>query len=72
MPQISKALATITAWILWVAGLVCGFSVFIKGIILGDLCGAEAAPMSYWPGFAVALAYGVGAVAVMKARKTLE
>ena len=72
MPQIFKALATTMVWVLWISGLVMGFSVFFHGVILGDLYGPEPAPMSYWAGFAVALAYGVGAVVVMKLRKTLE
>ena len=72
MPPIFKALASITAWILWIAGLVCGFSTFIMGIITGTLYGGGPVPMSYWAGFAVALAYGVGAVVVMKLRKMLE
>jgi hypothetical protein len=72
MPQIFKALATITVWVLWIAGLVCGFSGFIKGIILGDLYGSAPTPMSYWAGFAVALAYGLGAVVVMRLRQKME
>ena len=72
MPPIFKALATILVWILWISGLVMSFSTFIMGIINGTLYGPEPTPMSEWAGFAVALAYGVGAVVVMKLRKTLE
>ena len=72
MPQIFKALATITAWVLWIAGMVMGFSVFIRGIIRGDLYGAEVAHMAYPVFFAVALAYAIGAVVVMVLRKKME
>ena len=72
MPPIFKTLASITAWIQWIAGLVMGFSLFIMGLIKGVLYGPEPVPMSMWAGFAVALAYGIGAVVVMKLRKTLE
>jgi len=72
MPQIFKALASILVWILWVCGLVMGFSVFFHGIIIGDLYGSVPPSMSSWAGFAVALGYGVGAVIVMKIRKGLE
>ncbi|MBI4186743.1 MAG: hypothetical protein HY530_04455 [Chloroflexi bacterium] len=72
MPPIFKALATIMVWVLWIAGLVMGFSVFIHGIILGVIYGPEPAPMEVTVGFAVALAYGVGAVVVMILRKKIE
>ena len=73
MPQIFKALASIMVWVLWLAGMVMGFSALIIGIIAGDLFNpAQTVPMSYWAGFAVALAYGIGAVVIMRLRKTLE
>ena len=73
MPQVFKALATITAWILWICGLVMGFSTAIIGIIAGDLFNpAQPLAMSYPAIFAVALAYGVGAVVVMILRKKME
>jgi vacuolar-type H+-ATPase subunit I/STV1 len=72
MPSIFKALATIMAWILWICGLVMGFSTFIMGIVNGDLYGSEAVPMVYPVGFAVALAYGIGAAVVMLLRKKME
>ena len=72
MPDIFKALATIMVWILWISGLVMGFSTLIKGIILGDLYGAKATPMVYPAAFAVALAFGIGAAVVMLIRKKLE
>lgn len=73
MPQIFKALASIMAWILWISGLVMGFSTLIIGTIAGDLFNvAQPMPMVYPAGFAVALAFGIGAVVVMKIRKDLE
>ena len=72
MPQIFKALTTIMAWVLWISGLLMGFSIFIHGIILGVIYGPEPAPMEIMVGFAVALAYGVGAAVVMILRKKME
>ena len=72
MPDIFKALASITAWVLWVSGMVMGFSIFIHGIMLGVLYGPEPPPMAMMVGFAVALAFGVGAVVVMRLRQKME
>ena len=73
MPQIFKALATIFAWVLWISGMVMGFGALIIGIIAGDLFNpAQPLAMSYPAIFAVALAYGVGAVVVMILRKKME
>ena len=73
MPPIFKALATITVWVLWIAGMVMGFSTFIIGIMAGHLFSTtEVEPMAYPVSFAVALAYGVGAVVVMLLRKKME
>ena len=72
MPQIFKALASIMVWVLWISGLVMGFSAFIKGIILGHLYGSTVTPMAYPAIFAVALGFGIGAAVIMKIRKDLE
>ena len=73
MPEVFKALATITAWILWICGLVMGFSTLIVGAIAGDLFNAaKPVPMAYPAMFAVAGAYAILAVVVMKIRKGLE
>ncbi len=72
MPGVFKTLATITAWVLWVSGMVMGFSIFIRGIMLGVLYGPKPAPMEVIVGFAVSLAFGVGAVVVMILRKKME
>ena len=73
MTDIFKALASITAWIMWVVGMVIGFSTAIIGIISGGLFNpAQPLAMSYPVMWAVALAYGVGAVVVMILRKKME
>ena len=72
MPQIFKALATIMVWILWISGMLMGFSVLITGITRGDIYGPQAPPMSIWAGFAVALGFGLVALIGMKIRKSLE
>jgi len=73
MPQIFKALASITVWILWISGLVMGFSTLIVGTIGGDLFNAaEPVPIAYPAMFAVAGAYAILALVAMKIRKSLE
>ena len=73
MPQIFKALATITAWILWVSSLVMGFGTLIIGIIAGDLFNpARAVPMTYPATFAVAGFYAILAVVIMRLRQKME
>ena len=73
MPDIFKALATITAWILWIVSLVMGFGTMIIGIIAGDLFNPEAVmPMTYPATFAVAGFYAILAVVIMILRKKME
>ena len=72
MPQVFKALATIAAWILFTFALIIGFSIFIQGIIIGELYGSHIPSMEMWAGSAVALAFGVGSVVVMLLRKRME
>ncbi|MFC1966114.1 hypothetical protein ACFLVW_02780 [Chloroflexota bacterium] len=72
MPEVFKPLATIMAWVLWICGMVMGFSILIHGIILGVIYGPEPPPMEVMVGFAVSLAYGIGAVVVMILRKKME
>jgi len=72
MPPVFKALATIMVWVLWISGMVMGFSVLIAGIARGEIYGPQAPPMSVWAGFAVALAFGLVALIGMKVRKSLE
>ena len=73
MPKGFKALATILVWVLWICGMVMGFSTLIIGTIAGDLFNpAQSTPMTYPALFAVALAYGVGSVIVMRLRQNME
>ena len=54
------------AWTLWIVAWVVGLSTLIMGIINGDLYGTQPVPMSYWAGFAVAIAYEIEANAGIK------
>ena len=73
MPQIFKALATITVWILWICSLVIGFGSMIMGIIAGDLFNPDAVlSMTYPAMFAVAGFYAILAVVIMILRKKME
>ena len=72
MPEKFKALTSIMAWVLWISGMVMGFSVLIHGIIIGEIYGPEPAPMEIMVGFAVSLAFGVGATVIMILRKKME
>ena len=71
MPDIFKALASITAWTMFVAFLVMGLSTFVMGLITGQLYGGQPT-MQLLVAFAVSLAFGVGAVVVMILRKKME
>ena len=71
MPQIFKALASITAWGMFIAFWVMGLSAFVMGLITGELYGGEP-PMVLIVSFAVTVAFGVGAVVVMILRKKME
>ena len=72
MPDIFKALASVTAWAMLVIFWVMGLSVFVTGLITGRLYGPEPPPMVMPAAFAVALAFGLGAVVVMILRKKME
>jgi vacuolar-type H+-ATPase subunit I/STV1 len=72
MPDIFKALATVGAWVLFIAGMVMGFSTFIMGIINEDLFSSTTTPMEYDVAFAVAAFYVLAAVVVMILRKKME
>ncbi len=73
MPQTFKALASILVWILWISGLTMGFSTLVLGIMRGHLFATEMiSTMEYVAWFAIALAYGIGAVVVMVLRKKME
>ena len=73
MPDIFKALATIMIWILWISGLVMGFSTLIIGIIAGHLYNpGQITPMAYPASFAVAGFFALLALVGMKIRKDME
>ena len=72
MPPIFKALASISAWVLFICGMVMGFSTFAMGVISGDLYGTEALSMAYPATFAVAGFYALAAVVIMILRKKME
>jgi len=72
MPSYFKALASVGAWALFIFAWIIGISIFIQGIINGDLYGSEPPPMEIWAGSAVALAFAVGSVVVMILRQKME
>ena len=74
MPEIFKALSTTMAWILWISGLVMGFSTLAIGIIAGHLFNPAMTvmPMSYPASFAVSGFFGILALLAMKIRKGME
>ncbi len=71
MPDIFKALATITAWAMFLIFWVMGLSTFVMGLITGTLYSGQP-PMQMVVSFAVTLGFGVGAVVVMILRKKME
>ncbi len=72
MPQIFKALASVAAWVLFIFAFIIGVSLFIQGIVIGELYGSEIPSMEMWAGSAVSLAFGVGSVVVMILRKKMD
>ena len=73
MLDIFKALATIMAWILWIAALVMGLGAYVMGIIKGNLYSTDVTtPMIYPAVFAVAGFYGILAIVIMILRKKME
>jgi len=71
MPPIFKALASITAWAMFIIFWVMGLSTFVMGLITGQLYGGQPT-IQLLVAFAVSLASGVGAVVVMILRKKME
>ena len=72
MPQIFKALVSITAWAMWIISWLIGLSTFVMGLITGALYGSEPTPMIFPVFFALALAYAFLAVVVMRLRQKME
>jgi len=72
MPEKFKALATFTAWALFILSWVIGLSTLMSAIISGRLYGPEPPPMVLPVFFALSLAYAVLAVVVMRLRQKME
>ena len=74
MPPIFKALATITAWILWIVSIVMGFSAFIMGLVTGSLYSTTSGPLPMvFPAiWAVSGFDAILAVVIMYIRKKME
>jgi len=72
MPPIFKALASITAWAMFILAWVIGLSTLVSGIVTGRLGGPEPPPMVMGVFFALSIAYAIGAVVVMRLRQKME
>jgi hypothetical protein len=73
MPQIFKALASITAWTLFILGsLTLVIGVIIMPAIGGVLFAGTAPPLIFWVAFASAVATLILSVCAMKLRHMLE
>lgn len=70
MPQIFKALASITAWVLFVFGLLALLTAFVRIFRAGTGTSPSVALM--WAYFGSAIASLFLSVVTMKLRKTLE
>jgi hypothetical protein len=72
MPDIFKALASITAWVFFIVSWITALITVLSMIITGGMFGDETPPMVVPAFFAVATAEGFLAVVIMKIRKSLE
>jgi hypothetical protein len=72
MPQIFKALASVSAWALFIISWIIGMSTFIMGLVNGMLYGSEPVPMVFPAFFAVSIVCMVSAVVVMILRKKMD
>jgi Na+/proline symporter len=72
MPQIFKALASISAWALFIIAWIIGASTAIMGIVNGALYGDEPPSMVFPALFAVSMAYALAGVVVMILRKKMD
>jgi len=72
MPKIFKALATITAWTLFIVSWVTGLSAMVMGIVSGAMYSTtQPMPMIFPVMFGLAAAESVLAVVVMILRKKM-
>ncbi len=72
MPPIFKALASITAWVLFINFWVSGLSTLVMGIVNGTMYGPEPPLMVNAVFFSLSIASGVLAVVVMRLRQKME
>ena len=73
MPSIFKALATITAWILFIGGLITLVSVLVMTAASGQLYSVDSPPpMEFYIGLGLATIQVALAVVCMKLRQMLE
>ena len=72
IPDIFKALASITAWTLFIASWVTALTTMVSSIAGGCMFGTEPPPMVVPVFYLVALAEAVSAVVVMILRKKME
>jgi hypothetical protein len=72
MPQIFKALASVSAWALFIFSWIIGMSAAIMGTVNGVLYGDEEVPMVFPAFFAVSIVCMVSAVVVMILRKKMD
>ncbi len=73
MPGVFKALASITAWILFIGGLITLVSVLLMTALSGQLYAVDSAPpMEFFVGLGIATFTSASAVVCMKLRHMLE
>jgi hypothetical protein len=72
MPDIFKALASVSAWGLFIIAWIMGMSTFIMGLVNGILYGEDPVPMVFPAFFGVSILCMVAAVVVMVLRKKME
>jgi hypothetical protein len=72
MPEKFKALASITAWVLFITSWITAIITVVSMIVAGEMFGDEAPPMVVPAFFAVATAEAFLAVVVMILRKKME
>ena len=73
MPNIFKAIATVTVWTLWICAWIAFLFPFILGgFAKGYLWNFGDAPDGYWISYAIAIGASVGAGFWMLVRRKLE
>jgi len=72
MPPIFKTLATITAWILWICGLLTALIILVCMAIRGDLFSTDVMQMADIAALALAGGLTFLGVVVMRLRQKME